>query len=262
MSLDTILWLACDIAEAAIIGLLLYRRLWRAFPLFFLYIVQAVIGSVGLAIILHHYRSVYMIWYLSETITDSALLFAVLVELAWSILKPLRASLSRRALIPVSGFILAVGAAVWPFAALPGLSGTGEELRFLVQLEQTVSILQIIFFLALIACSQVLSIGWRDRELQIATGLGLFSAANVAAAVLHTHETSLIQYAHLNQALVGAWLCSLLYWAVSFVQKEAERREFTPEMQRILLAVAGAARASRVVITESQAGRPHRHGQH
>ena len=262
MSLDTALWLAGDIAEAAIIGLFIYRRLWRSFPLFFLYIVQAIIGDVGLAIILRHFRSAYMIWYLSETITDSVLLFAVLVELAWSILKPLRASLSRRALIPVSGFILAVGAAVWPFTALPAVAGRSVEFRLLVQLEQTVSILQIIFLLALIASSQVLSIGWSDRELQIATGLGFFSAFDVAAAILHTHQTSYLQYKHLDQALVGAWLCSLLYWAVSFIQKEAERREFTPEMQRVLLAVAGAAHANRVVLTESQAGRPHRHDQH
>ncbi|MGC9224085.1 MAG: hypothetical protein ACP5E2_09180 [Terracidiphilus sp.] len=262
MSFDTALWLAGDIAEAVIIVLFIYRRLWRIFPVFFLYVIQSMMGDVGLAIAIHSDRRGYATWYMVETILDSILLFAVLVELAWSILRPVRASLSRRALIPVSGFILAVGAVVWPFASLSGLAGATGELRYLVQLQQTVSILQSVFFLALVASSQALSIGWRDRELQIASGLGLFSMVNVAAALLRTHQTALIQYKHMNQALIGAWLCTLLYWTVSFMRKEAERREFTPEMQRVLLAVAGAARASRVVLTESQAGRPHRHDQH
>ena len=262
MSLDTALWLAGSLSEAVVLGILVFKRQWRIFPFFFLYIVRSFIGDVGSTIIFRHYRSVYLTWYLVETILDSILLFAVLVELAWSILRPVRASLSRRALIPVSGLILAVGAVVWPFASLSGLAGATGELRYLVQLEQTVSILQSVFFLALIASSQALSIGWRDRELQIASGLGFISIVNVAAAMLHTHQTALIQYKHLNQALIGAWLCTLLYWTVSFMRKEAERREFTPEMQRVLLAVAGAARASRVVLTESQAGRPHRHDQH
>ncbi len=260
--MDTALWFTASAAEAAVIGILLYRRVWRTFPFFFLYIVRSFVGDLASALVLHRYPSVYMTWYLGETILDSVLLFAVLVELAWSILRPLRASLSRLALLPVSGLILAVGAAVWPFTALPGLAGTALELRYLVQLQQAVSILQIIFLLALIASSQMLSIGWRDRELQLATGLGFFSAANVAAAVLHTHQTSLVQYQHLNQAIIGAWLCTLLYWAVSLAQKEAVRREFTPQMQRVLLAVAGAARANRVVLTESQSRRPHRHDRH
>ena len=262
MSLDTALWLAGSIAEVVVVGVLLYRRLWRMFPFFFLYITQAAVGALGLAIVIHSDHRGYATWYLVETILDSVLLFAVLVELAWSILRPVRASLSRRALIPVSGLILAIGAAVWPFTALPALAGRSVEFHFLFQLEQTVSILQIVFFLALIAGSQVLSIGWRDRELQIASGLGFYSATGVAAAILHTHQTSFVQYKHLDQALIGAWVCTLLYWAVNLARKEAERREFTPEMQRVLLAVAGAARASRVVLTESQAGRPHRHDQH
>jgi hypothetical protein len=253
VSLDSLLWFACDLAEATIIGLFLYRRLWRDFPVFFAYIARALIGDIGAAIVFHSFRSSYMTWYLSETIVDSILLFGVLVELAWSILRPVRASLSRRALIPVIGLILAVGAVIWPLAALPGLAGAVGEKHILVQLQQTSSILQVIFFLALIASSQFLSIGWRDRELQIATGLGLFSSVNLALAVLHAHQTSLVQYRHLFQVEIGAYICSLLYWIVSFAQKQAERQEFTPQMRSILLAAAGAAHTTRIALEDSHA---------
>jgi hypothetical protein len=108
VNLDSVLWITNDVAEIAVIGLLLYRGLWRKFPVFFLYIIQAVVGDVGAVIIAHSFRSSYVTWYLAQTIADSVLLFGVLVELAWSILRPIRASLSRRALIPVIGLMLVV----------------------------------------------------------------------------------------------------------------------------------------------------------
>jgi hypothetical protein len=50
---------------------------------------------------------------------------------------------------------------------------------------------------------------------------------------------------------VASYICSLLYWVFSFAQKEAERREFSPQMQGFLRAVAGTARATRVAMTDS-----------
>lgn len=246
------LWLACDVADAAVIALLVYRRLWRDFPMFFLYVAWALMGDAAGAIAFRNDHSRYANWYLTSTIVDSVLLFGVLVELGWSILRPVRASLSRRALIPVTGLILVAGAIVWPFVSLSRLAGASGEEHFIVQLQQTVSILQIISFFALIASSQLLSMSWRDRELQVASGLGFFSFISVTTALLHTHQSSYIQYKHLFRIEIGAYLCSLLYWTYCFAQKAAERRQFTPEMQRILLSVAGAAHATRVALTAPQ----------
>jgi hypothetical protein len=257
--LDTALWSAGDVADTALIGLLIYRHYWRSFPVFFLYIVQAVIGDVGAAIILHIDRPGYATWYLAVTIVDSVLLFGVVVEIAWSILRPLRASLSRRALIPLIVLIVAVAAAVWPFSALPALTGASQQRDLIAHLQQTVSITLIIFFLALIACSQLLSISGRDREVQIATGLGFFSFVSIATAFLEMHGTSWVQYQHLLRIEIGASVCTSLYWIVCFAQKEAERRAFTPEMQRLLLAVAGAAHSTRVALTEPQTGQTRNH---
>jgi hypothetical protein len=256
VNLDTILWFSSCVVEAALVGLLLYRRAWRAFPLFLSYNAWSLIGSLAAVVVLDKYRSSYTTWYLVETILDSTLLFGVLIELAWSILRPVRASLSRRALIPLIGLILALGAAVWPFASLSGVAGASGESYLIAHLLQTVSILQIIFFFVLIASSQLLSIGWRDRELQVATGLGLFSLASIATAMLQMHQTSFIQYRHLVRIEIGGYICSLVYWIVCFVQQEAARREFTPQMRGFLLAAAGAARSNRVALTESQMVKP------
>jgi hypothetical protein len=129
-----------------------------------------------------------------------------------------------------------------------------------MRLQQTTSILRILLFLALAGGSQLLSIGWRDRELQVATGLGFYSFVSLAVAMLHAHHATGLMYNHLQQAVVASGLCCLLYWAFSFAQKEAERREFTPQMQSLLLAVAGSARASRISLVGSSSGKERKPG--
>jgi len=55
--------------------------------------------------------------------------------------------------------------------------------------------------------------------------------------------------------VAASYSCCLLYWAYSFARKEAERREFTPQMQNFLLAMAGTARTTRMALADSAAQR-------
>ncbi|MGA9060199.1 MAG: hypothetical protein WB341_00905 [Terracidiphilus sp.] len=260
VSLDNAMWLAGILIEAAVIGLLFYRRIWQTLPVFCSYCVWDVLSNVGVYIVGRHYPMYFQV-YAAQVIIDSALLFCVLVELAWSVLRPLRPSLARRSLIIVGALILLAGAIIWPFAAFPGLVHVAsKQFLLLARLQQTVATLRILFFLLLAGGSQLLSIGWRDRELQVATGLGFYSIVSVTASLLQARGTSAAQFQHLNRFVVASFLCSLVYWLVSFAQKEAERREFTPQMQNFLLAVAGAAHSTRVALTESRAGKAPKQG--
>ena len=263
MNFYMIIWFACLLTQATVIGLLFYRRIWRTLPIFCAYCIWDVLSNVSVFLVGRFDSAQYFQVYFAQTILDSALLFCVLVELVWSVLRPLRASLPRSSMVLVGVLIMVAGAAIWPFTALPGLAHptTREGLLF-AQLEQTTSILRVLFFLLLAGGSQLLSIGWRDRELQVATGLGLYSIVSLTVAVLETHQTTEAQYFRLSQVVSAVYLCSLLYWVVSFAQKEAERREFTPQMRSFLLAVAGAARSSRVSLTESRTGKPPKQDQH
>ena len=67
----------------------------------------------------------------------------------------------------------------------------------------------------------------------------------------HSAQTYGTQYHLLDQAVAVSYVCSLAYWVVSFATKEAERREFTPQMQSLLLAMAGTARSTRMALTDS-----------
>jgi hypothetical protein len=251
MSLENALWLAGIVTEAAVLGLLLYQRAWRTLPLFCAYCTWDILSNAANYPIRHYFFDSYRTVYLTETVVDSVLVFGVLVELAWSVLRPIRRSLPRGSLIAVGILLVAVGAATWPFTGIHGLSSLAPQIRGIVRMQQTTSLLRILFFLALAALSQLLSIGWRDRELQVATGLGFYSFVSVAVEIAHSYQTMGAQYRLLNQFVVASYVLSLLYWVFSFAQKEAERREFTPQMQQFLLAVAGNARATRLAMASS-----------
>jgi len=258
MSIDISIWLACLVAQVMVLGLLFYRRIWRTLPVFCAYCIWDVVGNIAVYFVgRYNSDAVYFKAYFTQSIIDTALLFCVLVEVAWSVLRPIRASLPRSAMVLVGVLILVAGAAIWPFTALPGLvHATTKTGLLFTQMEQTTSILRVLFFLLLAGGSQLLSIGWRDRELQVATGLGLYSIVSLTVAVLETHQTNASQYQNLVRAATAGYFCCLAYWVVSFAQKEAERREFTPQMRSFLLAAAGAARSTRVTMTNSRDDKP------
>jgi len=212
--------------------------------------VWGLLSDAGNYIVQQYFAQSYTTVYFIETIVDSALEFSVLVELAWSVLRPIRASLSRKTLLVVAVLIVAAGVALWPFSGIRDLGHYPPIWRDLVHLQQTTSFLRVLFFMLLAGCSQLLSIGWRDRELQVATGLGFYSIVSMAVTVLQSHQGMGQQYVHLNQFVSASYVLSLAYWAFSFATKEAERREFTPQMQSFLLAMAGTARTTRIALAE------------
>ena len=261
MSLDNALWLIGVVVEAAVVGLLVYRRVWRILPVFCIYCAWDLFSNAAGIPVFRFFPASYLTFYLANMVVDSALEFGVLIELAWSVLRPFRASLPRGAVVVVAGLVMALGAAIWPFAAIPGFGNLPPEYHHLMQLIQTTAILRILFFLALAGCSQLLSIGWRDRELQVATGLGFYSLVSLAVAMLHSHLTMGPQYEHLIQVVVVSYICTLLYWMISFSQKEVVRRDFSPQMQSLLLSVAGTARTTRIALADSEAAKKPKTGE-
>ena len=251
MNLDNGLWIGSLLAEAALVGFLSYRRAWRTIPVFLSFCAWEVLSSSTAFFVLRSFPNNYPLYYLFESIIGSILEFGVLVELAWSVLRPIRTSLPRRTPFVIAIVLLVLGAAIWPFSGLQSFATLPPAFGAIAHVQQTTSLLRILFFVALAGCSQFLSIGWRDRELQVATGLGFYSLASLASAMLHTHQSNWMQWVHLNQVLIGIYILVLAYWSFCFSQKEAERREFTPQMQNLLLAVAGVARAERTALAAS-----------
>jgi len=255
--IDNAIQLLSYLAAIAVIGFLFYRHIWRTLPVFCAYCIWDPLSNLGLKGIEQFAPHVLFHAVFAAQALDSVFVFCILVELAWSVLRPLRASLPPSSFLLVGILILVAGAIIWPFAGLQNLSGaTTREGLIYAQLLQTTSILRILFFLVLAGGSQLLSIGLRDRELQIATGLGAYSMVGLTVSVIQTHLTSATQYYEFSLAVGAGYLGCLLYWAYSFAQQEAARREFSPQMQRFLLALAGGARSTRVGLEHAHGSKP------
>lgn len=249
MTLNALLNFSAVGTELALVVLLVRKNTFKTFPIFCAYLLWDILDNIGLYCIMRFHPGSYFAAYLAVLAIDSVFMFSVLVELAWSVLRPVRSALPRRAIVVVGLAMGIVCATIWPLAHSIAYIHYGPQSRLLLHLQQTVAIMRILFFLVLTACSQLLSINWRDREMQIATGLGLYSLVTVAVSILQAGQTVGPLYHDLDRISMASYICSLGYWIISFAKQAAPRREFTPQMQSFLLAVAGAARSTRVAVT-------------
>jgi hypothetical protein len=233
--------------EIAVVGLLLHRRIGRTLPVFLVYCIWALLSdSVMLVLSLAASKGYNFNFYAVSTTIDSAMQFSLLVELAWSVLRPVRSSLSPKAVWGIAALMIALGAAIWPFATVSGVALPSRAWYLLMQMQQTVSIMRVAFFLLLVACGQLLGLGWRDRELQVATGFGFYSLVSLGVAAVTPHLATKAQMVQLYWVVAFSFLGSLVYWVVSFAQQEAPRREFTPETKQMLMTVAQFAHVARL----------------
>jgi hypothetical protein len=238
-------------AEAILVLLLFKNRIYRTLPAFSIYLCWCLVSDAVLFFLQSLPPITYFQIYEIQLLVDSAIMFAVLVELAWSVLRPIRSSLPKRSWIGIVVLIGLAGLLLWPVAGLTlpaaDLSQAG---RNFFRLQQTTAILRVIVFLGMAGFSQLLAIGWRNRELQVATGLGLFSIVSLAVSVAHTHQMEGPQYHWLDVVGSASYLGALTYWVYAFTTKEAERQDFSPQMQSFLLLLGGTAKTSRIALAE------------
>ena len=251
MTFDSGVLCAAVVGESVVCGMLLKRYVLRVLPFFCIYILWSLASDLTGALVLWKFSGLlagrlYGRYYFTQAIIDSLLQFAVLGELAWSVLRPIRSSLPRGSRFVLYGLVAVAGVVTWPFATFgtqqPGLSAT------LFHLQETFSILRVVCFLVMACFSQLLSIGWRDRELQVATGLGLYSIVSLLVTVLQSHQPFGPQYHFLDQILSVSYLGTMTYWVFSFATKEQERKEFSPQMQQLLILMNVGARSSRIAL--------------
>jgi hypothetical protein len=245
--------LAGTVTGIVLLVIALARKTWRTLPVFCIFLAWSSLTDVTSFVILDWLHGgssdLYSRYYIFEMVPDAFLQLCVLVELAWSVLRPSRKILPRGTPFVLAGLTVLAGLVVWPFAGMTMPPNLTPHAELFVHFQQTVAILRVICFLIMAGFSQILSIGWKDRELQIASGLGFFSIVSLIVTVLHSHQSTFDpSYTWLDHVTEGSYLAGLVYWVISFATKEQQRKEFSPQMQQLLLIMSGGARASRIAI--------------
>jgi len=259
MTLDRNIEIVATGVQAALICALIFRGILRKLPLFSSYVIWLFVIPGAIAMLSKHLSSQhsYEHIFLAASIADTCFMLCVLVELSMSVLSPIRSALSRWTIPGIAMLLALVLAVIWPFTMPRGYGDLLSISQYIVHFDIATSVLRIVFFLGLAACSQLLSLGWRDRELQVATGLGFYSFVTLSVSLLQmnlgTASSTMDRYHFLNQMNVGGYLLCSVYWIASFVQKVPERREFTPQMENFLLALAGTASSTRMAMRDPNA---------
>lgn len=252
--LDSILWLLGIAGQILLLLILVYRRLYRIFPIFTAFILWAALSDLfQLAVLMGHHDANSWLYY-RTTFSTNILLYAleigVFVEIAANVLQPVRRSLPKGILYILMGCMAIIAVGAFFFAAHLNGSTLAHPRAFVV-MDASVAILQLVTFALIAAFSQVLGLTWRNHVLQLASGLAFYAAITLVVGLAHSYlragpeyATRYREIAHLG---VAGYLCSLSYWCYSFARQEAPRKEFSPQMAQLLVSISGSSKRHSVV---------------
>lgn len=253
--LDTVFWGAGFFAETLLVCILIARKTYRKFPLFIFWVSLNLLSDlVSYFFIRITSAQSYAIEDFTQFLLLSVIELGVLGEIAVNVIRPARRGLTNQFLLVLLFAVLAVGFGGFFFAAHAN-AATLAHPRTVFVVNSTLAILQLLTFLLIAGFAQLLGLGWKNRTLQIASGLAFYAAVSLIATSLqnnlHGGPDYYAEYHSLSQFIVAGYLCSLYYWCYSFVRKEAARKEFSPQMTQFLVSIAGSTKNHPAVVSRT-----------
>jgi hypothetical protein len=114
-----------------------------------------------------------------------------------------------------------------------------------------------LLFAVLAGFSQLLGIGWKNRVFQLATGFALFGVASLFVQLairrlpMTPYSIYVSHFVLLTQIQSAAYNLTLIFWIWAFSRNEEPRKDFTPQMQEVLVTIAQSAKRTRLAVTRS-----------
>lgn len=229
------------------------KGLARAYPIFVLYLALNVLEDLLGILIRGAYPDSYVQFYFVATILDYLLQIFILWEIGKNVFRPAKGLVR----LPVARFailgLLACAVVCASFVANVRVLNSDLSRELLVRIFLVLAILKILLFAALATFAQLLGINWKNHVLQLASGLAFFGAVSLMVELSSTHLAVGSRYrvhlVELNEFQSGAYLLTLLFWIWAFSRNEAPRKDFTPQMQEVLVTIAHSAKRTRLAVT-------------
>jgi hypothetical protein len=244
------------VLQAALAFVLIQRNLARLYPIFLLYLLLNLVEDpLGWA--LQGSDTLYLRYYFVVTILDYILQLLILFEIARNVIRPSKRSIPFPvAPVAIVGVLLCalIAASFSPQVQLIGLGHTRE---ILIRVSLLLAILKILLFVTLAVFAQVLGIGWKSHALQLASGLAFYGAVSLIVQLSSTrvagsdNTSYVVHLTRLAQIQSAAYNFTLIFWIWAFSRNEAQRKDFTPQMQEVLVTIAESAKRTRLAVTRS-----------
>ncbi len=221
-----VLWAAGFFLNTALLFVLISRRRSRAVPWFTSWIGFQVLYSVALFLA---YRfsthKMYAILYWSGAFIDLSLQIALVLEIAYSVLRRSgRWIEGARIRLILMGAIAPVIALAMAWSMRPAAATRLDAWDARASLFTTILIC--LLFTGVMAASQQLGLGWRSHVMREGYGLMIWVLVSFVTDTLHAYWRTAEHFSELEQVRIIFYLGSLVYWAVAF---------WVPERQPVAL---------------------------
>lgn len=228
--LQKILWIGAMVSEVVLLGITSWRDTARNVPTFLVYLYWVVLGDIAVGLCYYHVAmNTYVIIDGIQSASEGLLLLAVLFDLARSLVRLLPVAVSRGLLKLFGVVTIGAGAIIWWVSDSWALLSYDRGFHLLLREQLTSSLLRVLLLLLIGILSQFLSryslpVGWGERELQIATGMGIYALASLAESLATTYQSSLTRAAfvriHVSMGLI--YIMCLIYWIVCFLRPDSD----------------------------------------
>jgi len=220
-SIDLTLWLAGVGMEALLLGLVIWKRVYRTLPVFSCFFAWCLLSDGGMAVA-SRFPNAYLQATLVNITVDALFQLAILAELGRVVVRHNHVTPPSRAaivLLTVLAFVLTGSLNKW---VVP----TQLPITYILYqvLMQLFAVLRVVFLLTLVWWSSLQGLHWPSRELRIVTGLGVYIMATLCIAILHSHNMGGIQFHWLDQLLVAIYLWTLAYWILASTTSVVEQQ--------------------------------------
>jgi hypothetical protein len=242
--------------QASLCFVIFRKRLARLYPIFVLYLLLN-LAEDPISWLLMVGGDAYRRYYFVVTILDYILQLLIVFEIGRNVFRPSKRSLPFP-IVPVAtvGILLC---AIIAASFAPQVQAADAERLVQVSLQVTLglAILKLLLFAALAAFAQVLGIGWKSHVLQLATGLAFYAGVSLLIQISSSHVSITEEkgyIAHLSRLMQIqsiAYNLTLAFWIWAFSRNEAPRKDFTPQMQEVLVTIAQSAKRTRLAVTRS-----------
>lgn len=254
--IDTALWLVGIAGELLLVSVLIWRRSYRNFPIFFLWILSLLLQEPSTYwVILKASAATYYKFYFALSFSQYLLETGVLVEIALNVLRPVKQTLSRKLLVALGAAMLLIAVVGFLVAAHVNESTLADPRSFMVA-DTTMAILRLATFVLIAGFSQLLGLTWKNHALQLASGLAFYAVITLIVDFAQSHLRAGPSYVNSFNAFdhlrIAGYLCTLYFWAYAFGKKEAPRKEFSPQMAKFLVSISGSAKRQHAVLARTR----------
>jgi hypothetical protein len=232
--LDTALWAAGPLLNAALFCVICLRRRLRTFPVLASWCVFTIASAIALFFIYRREsRHVYAIAYWGVEGLDALLQIGVVAEVAHIVFRP-RGSAKKNGIwfapLIVGAAVVAFSIVRWIHPAALTPVGVWE-----IRGDLFTSLIVSGTFTAVLLMSQRQGLHWRSHVMSIGYGLMIWAVVTLVIGLLHGYWGRYTHYLGIEHFRMLVYLSMLCYWIVALWRNEPEREPVSPEMRDAIL---------------------------